>query len=151
MLSDSSGLGIVFQNAVNACVNAVFPCHVRQDGTEALSIGTLFLFAEKYVGFEVQTAYTNGAWTIASPVPEPSTSAPLALGLAGLASGEMVQASDDAATLALRLEFATEPTVASSGLWKGPRWCFAFSVTRPERPLNSLSNIELWISSTSVP
>jgi hypothetical protein len=88
MLSDSSGLGIIFQNEVTACVNALFPCHVRQDGTEVLTVGTSFGFAQRYVGStEVQTAYTNGAWTkIASPspVPEPSTAVLLALGLAGL-------------------------------------------------------------------
>jgi len=87
MLSDSGEAGIVFQNPIVACIGALFPCYARQDGTEALSIGTSFGSADRYVGIETQTAYTLGAWTL-SPVPEPSVTQlfALALALAGLAS-----------------------------------------------------------------
>jgi len=86
MLSDSSGLGIVFQNATRACVDAVFPCYVVQTGTESLTIYTTFGTASRSTEFGSLDAYTFGDWTIASSVPEPSATILLTLAFAGMVS-----------------------------------------------------------------
>ena len=84
MLSDASGAGIILQNAIFACVNALFPCAVLQTGTELLTIGTTFGTASRSTDFGSLPAYTLGNWTIAPAVPEPPATILVALALIGL-------------------------------------------------------------------
>lgn len=84
MLVGLDGRSIWLQNSVRACLNALFPCHTVQPGSEVLSIGTFFGTADRYVSMTTtHTAAATGRWTVAS-VPEPIAANLIVPGLVAL-------------------------------------------------------------------
>jgi hypothetical protein len=79
---DPGGLELELQNPAFACINAIFPCNVLQDGSELLSYWTTFVSITSYIPTNLQEyAYGNGSWNI---VPIPTALLLFGSGLFGL-------------------------------------------------------------------
>lgn len=84
---DPGGLELQFQNPAFACLNAISPCGIVQEGTVVLSFWTSFQSIRRLIppGNSQEEAYGNGAWTIV-PIPAAFWLFGSALGLLGWAT-----------------------------------------------------------------